>query len=105
MVTRYGMNKRLGNQVYGRREELIFLGKELGEHDKNYSEETAAAIDQEVNKVINERYQDAINILAKNKNRLDTIARTLLEKETIEGKDFEKLMDKINQIKPSPSGK
>ncbi len=99
MVVRYGMNDRLGPQVYGHREEQVFLGKELAEHDKNYSEETAAAIDKETNKIIVESHNKAANILKRNKAKLDLIAKTLIEKETIEGEDFEKLMGKIDKIK------
>ncbi len=99
MVVRYGMNDRLGPQVYGHREEQIFLGKELAEHDKNYSEETAAAIDEETNKIIVASHNKATEILKKNKAKLELIAKTLIDKETIEGEDFEKLMGKIDKIK------
>ncbi len=99
MVVRYGMNDRLGPQVYGHREEQVFLGKELAEHDKNYSEETAAAIDEETNKIIVDSHNKAIDVLKKNKTKLELIAKTLIEKETIEGEDFEKLMGKIDKIK------
>ncbi len=99
MVVRYGMNDRLGPQVYGHREEQVFLGKELTEHDKNYSEETAAAIDEETNKIIVDSHKKAADVLRKNKAKLDLIAKTLIEKETIEGEDFEKLMGKIDKIK------
>ncbi len=99
MVVRYGMNDRLGPQVYGHREEQVFLGKELAEHDKNYSEETAAAIDEETNKIIVDSHNKAMDVLKKNKAKLELIAKTLIEKETIEGEDFEKLMGKIDKIK------
>ncbi len=98
MITRYGMNKRLGPQVYGRREELVFLGRELGEHDKNYSESTAAIIDEEVNKIISNAYKSAVELLTKNRKKLDRIANILLEKETIEGEDFEKLMSEVDKL-------
>ena len=99
MVTRYGMNDKLGPQVYGHREEQVFLGRELTEHDKNYSEKTAALIDEETNKAIVECYGEARKILNQNRSKLDLIAKELIEKETIEGKDFEKLMNKVDKAK------
>ncbi|MDD3481091.1 MAG: ATP-dependent zinc metalloprotease FtsH [Patescibacteria group bacterium] len=95
MVTRFGMSERLGPQVYGRRDELVFLGKELGEHEKNYSEEVAAIIDEEVKKIIDIAHKKARDILTKNKGKLDKVAGELLTKETIEGADFEKLMARV----------
>lgn len=92
MVTRYGMSEILGPQVYGKREELVFLGKELGEHEKNYSEEVAAKIDKEVNRIIEEAYHRAKRILLKNKTKLKLIAQELIKKETIEGEEFERLL-------------
>jgi len=99
MVTRYGMNDKLGPQVYGHGEEQVFLGKELTEHDKTYSEKTAALIDEETNKTILGCYNEAAKILNKNRLKLDLIAKKLIEKETIEGEDFEKLMSKVGKVK------
>lgn len=95
MVTKYGMSDKLGLQTYGKRGELVFLGKELGEHEKNYSEEVAAKIDQEISDIVEEAHKRAINLLTKNKDKLDLISSELLGKETIEGKDFEALMKKV----------
>jgi len=92
MVTRFGMSDRLGPQIYGKRDELVFLGKELTEHEKNYSEEVAAIIDSEVSRIIDEGYQKAKAIITKNKAKLDIVAKELIQKETIEGPEFEKLM-------------
>ncbi len=92
MVTRYGMSEKLGNRVYGRKNELVFLGKELGEHDKDYSEEVAAEIDTEVSKIIDSAYRLAEKTIEKNKAKLEKIATKLLEKETIEADEFKTLM-------------
>lgn len=101
MVVKYGMNEKLGPQVYGHQGEQVFLGKELTEHNKNYSEETAAIIDEETNKVIMDSYHKSLEILKKNKKKLDLVAKTLIEKETIEGEDFEKLMSEVDKVKKS----
>jgi cell division protease FtsH len=94
MVTRYGMTDALGPQTYGHRDEMVFLGRELTEHEKNYSEEIAAKIDREVNKIIGSAYARAKTVLTKNKKKLKEIADQLIKAETIEGEEFEKLMGK-----------
>lgn len=92
MVTRYGMSEKLGPQMYGRREEMVFLGRELGEHEKNYSEEIAAEIDREVASIIKDSYKEAKAVLVKHKNKLVEVSDKLIEKETIEEEEFGKLM-------------
>lgn len=94
MVTRFGMSEKLGPQIYGRREEMIFLGKELAEHEKNYSEEVAAEIDKEVAAIIEKSHKKAREVLIKNKEKLKEIAEELVKKETLEGDEFAKLMGK-----------
>lgn len=96
MVTRFGMSEKLGPQIYGRREEMIFLGKELAEHEKNYSEEVAAEIDKEVANIIKDSHDNAKEILEQNKSKLRLVAKELLKKETLEEEDFVKL------VGPSP---
>ncbi len=90
MVTEYGMSKNLGPRTFGEKEELVFLGRELGEH-KNYSEEIAARIDEEVNTIIKQAHRKALDVLAKNKKKLTEIAEKLIQEETIEGEAFDKL--------------
>jgi cell division protease FtsH len=90
MITRYGMSK-LGARTFGHKEELVFLGKEISE-EKNYSENTAQEIDKEVTRFINEADETAEKILNKKKDILNKIAETLLEKETIEKEEFEKIL-------------
>ncbi len=96
MITDYGMSPQLSNQVFGDSEGSTFLGKSMGE-SRNYSEEVAAKIDDEVQKLIREATVTANKVIRKNRTKLNLIAKTLLEKETIEGKDFAKLFDKIDK--------
>lgn len=93
MVTRYGMSNKLGHRVYGRRDELVFLGRELGEHDKDYSEKIAADIDSEVDRLIEEGYKKAVSTITKNKKKLETVAAELLKKETLDAEEFKAIMD------------
>ncbi len=90
LVTRYGMSD-LGPRTFGHKEELVFLGKELHE-EKNYSEETAREIDNQVTKFIDNAYKVAEKILIEKKDLLDNISNVLLEKETIEQTEFNKIM-------------
>jgi len=92
MVTRYGMSEKLGHRVYGRRDELVFLGRELGEHDKDYSEKIAADIDSEVDRLIEEGYKKAEKLIAKHAAKLEEVAAELLKKENLDASEFEKLM-------------
>lgn len=96
MVTRYGMS-RLGSRTFGHKEELIFLGKELHE-ERNYSEKTAEAIDAEVSRLVTEAFERATSILTDKRTTLDTIAKTLLEKETLEKDEFNAL---VGIVEPS----
>ena len=98
MVCEYGMSEKLGTLTYGKSNQEVFLGKDLM-REKNYSEETAQMIDSEIKAVVDKAYKNAKGILLKNKKLLDKIATTLLEKEIIEGEDFEKL------FKPGKSAK
>jgi cell division protease FtsH len=95
MVTRYGMSEKLGLQTYGKRDELVFLGKELGEHEKNYSEKVASEIDKEVARIILEAHKKAKEVLTKNNKKLRVLSAELLKKETVEGEEFERLMSRV----------
>ncbi|MDQ5901935.1 MAG: cell division protease FtsH [Patescibacteria group bacterium] len=90
MVTRYGMSQ-LGARTFGHKDELVFLGKELHE-DRNYSEKTAEQIDNEVTRLIDSAFEKATHILTERRETLNTIATTLLEKETIEKDEFESIV-------------
>ena len=98
LVKRYGMSK-LGPISFGEKEELVFLGREISE-TRNYSEKVAALIDKEVANFINRAEVQAISILTKHKRLLDNIAKTLMEKETIEREEFELLVGKKENRKP-----
>ena len=92
LVKEYGMSS-LGPITFGEKEEYIFLGREFGEY-KNYSEKIAEKIDKEVLKITKEAERRATNILKKKKKLLEKIAKRLIEKETIEKEEFEKLVGK-----------
>ncbi|MGC7879654.1 ATP-dependent metallopeptidase FtsH/Yme1/Tma family protein, partial [Desulforudis sp. 1190] len=91
MVMEYGMSEELGPLTLGRKQEAVFLGRDLA-RDRNYSEEIAYAIDMEVRKIIESAYRRAEQILKENIHGLHKVAKTLFEKETIEGPEFEALM-------------
>jgi cell division protease FtsH len=88
MVTRWGMSEKLGPLVYGKKEELVFLGKELGEQ-RDYSEAIAQEIDAEVQRIVAEAHETARKVLSENRERLDRIATTLIEVESLDQADFE----------------
>lgn len=90
MVTRYGMS-RLGARTFGKKEELVFLGREMHE-ERNYSEKTAQDIDNEVTHFIDQAFERATTILTEKRAILDTIAKTLLEKETLEKEEFAQIV-------------
>jgi cell division protease FtsH len=91
MVTEYGMSEKLGPLTFGRKEELVFLGREIGEQ-RNYSEEVAQAIDEEVRRLINQAHETALHILRENKDKLVAVAKRLIEVETLDGGDLEAIM-------------
>ena len=88
MVTRLGMSETMGNMVYGQKEELIFLGREISEQ-RDYSEAIAERIDGEVRKIVDEAYRKAQDILKKYNKELDAVAQKLLEAESITREEFE----------------
>ncbi len=92
MVTEFGMSERLGPLAFGRKEELIFLGREIAEQ-RNYSDQVAYEIDQEVRRLIDQAYRTAKEILLQHMDKLEQIATLLVEKETIEGQEIEALFD------------
>ncbi|NLW71441.1 MAG: ATP-dependent zinc metalloprotease FtsH [Chloroflexi bacterium] len=88
MVTRLGMSDGLGPMVYGQKEEMIFLGREISEQ-RDYSEAVAQRIDAEVQKIVNDAYDQAKSILVEHKDKLIAVAERLLEVETISREEFE----------------
>ena len=92
MVMRYGMSEKLGTITFGNDQEEVFLGRDIN-NTKNYSDDIAAVIDMEVKRIIDTGYDRAKRILEQNVNKLHTVARVLLEKEKIEGDEFEDIMN------------
>jgi cell division protease FtsH len=96
MVCEWGMSETLGPLTFGKREEQIFLGREIAQH-RDYSEQTAITIDQEVRRIVEENYQRSHQLLSENVEILHAMAQSLLEKETLDGRDIDQI---ITAIKP-----
>ena len=94
MVQTYGMSEKMGNLAYGKDQEHVFMGRNFG-NTRDFSEEIAAEIDKEVKKIVDEQYEEAKNILNENRDMLEYIAKNLLEKETLDEKEFEALMEDV----------
>lgn len=92
MVTHYGMSEKLGTINYDSSENEVFIGRDLG-RSRDYSERTAAEIDDEVTRIINEAYTKCKELLSENLDKLLVLSDALLEKETIYSKDFEKIFN------------
>ena len=92
MVTRYGMSDELGLRVYGDRQEMVFLGREISEQ-RDYSEAVAEQIDQQVREIIDAEHVRVREILEANRDKLDLVAKMLLEVETLEANEFVALME------------
>ncbi len=100
MVTRLGMSEELGPMVYGQKDELIFLGREITEQ-RDYSEDIAVKIDKEVRKLVEESYERAKGLLTKYRRQLEAVAEYLIEAETIDRKEFEELFEAPVPVKRS----
>ncbi len=94
LVTAYGMSENLGPITFGDQHEMVFLGREISEH-RNYSEEVAAKIDAEVSAIMKAGYDQAYQILSKHRDKLDLIAKQLIEKETLEQEEYESLVAEL----------
>jgi cell division protease FtsH len=97
MVTRLGMSPEMGTMAYGQKEEMIFLGREISEQ-RDYSEAVAEQIDREVRKIVEDAYKQAKALVKKYRKQLELVATKLLEVESLNREEFEKLV-------PSPAGK
>ena len=91
MVTRYGMSEKLGPRTFGKREEMVFLGKEITEQ-RDYSDSVAETIDGEVRGLIDKGYQTANELLTTHKSKLDRLSRYLIENESIEEDELKELL-------------
>ncbi len=96
MVMEFGMSDNLGPLTFGTKQDMVFLGRDIA-RDRNYSEEVAAAIDKEVHEIITRCFNRAESILVNNRDKLDKIAETLLEKETLEGDELEELLKSMEK--------
>ena len=92
MVTKYGMSDRVGAIMLGSGQEEVFLGRDFG-HAKEYSEETASVIDEEVKRIIDKAYNTALELLRTHIDKLHAVAGVLLEKEKIDGEEFDEIFN------------
>ncbi len=90
MITKYGMSEKLGNLIFGNENEEVFIGRDFAQA-RNYSEEVAAEIDREVKSIIDGCYEKTLKMLNDNISKLHAIANALIEKEKLEGHEFEEL--------------
>ncbi len=93
LVTQYGMSEKLGPRTFGGKEETVFLGREIATA-KDYSEEIASQIDKEITLFTENAFKTAKKLLTENRDRLELIAKRLIKKETIEKKEFQRLLKK-----------
>ena len=91
MVTEWGMSEKLGPLTFGKKDEHIFLGKEIARH-KDYSEKTAIDIDEEIKKIVIEAYDTSKKLVTENLDLLEALAKNLLEKETMDGAEIDALI-------------
>ncbi|MCU0651723.1 MAG: ATP-dependent zinc metalloprotease FtsH [Candidatus Omnitrophica bacterium] len=91
MVTQFGMSEKIGNVTLGKREGLLFLGRDIME-EKNYSEQTARLIDEEIKLIVDNAYTQAKNLLQQNSEKLKALSNALIEKEVLSGEEVKKLL-------------
>ncbi len=103
MVTQYGMSDEMGLRVYGSRQEMVFLGREISEQ-RDYSDAVAEQIDTQVRDIIDEEYKRVREILETNRDKLELVAKTLLEVETLESNEFAALLEGRELPAKPPSG-
>ncbi len=94
MVTAWGMSEKLGPMAYGKNQENVFMGRDFG-HQRDYSEQVAFEIDEEIKSIVEERYALAKQLLTENRDMLERISKELLDKETIDDKEFEQIMETV----------
>ncbi|RMF85879.1 MAG: cell division protein FtsH, partial [Nitrospinota bacterium] len=103
MVCEWGMSERLGPLAFGKREEQIFLGREIAQH-KDYSEETAEVIDEEIHRFVTESFERAKSLLEKNIDHLYALAEALLEREVIDGAEIDAILNRGLATVDAPEG-
>jgi cell division protease FtsH len=102
MVTQYGMTEKLGAIKLGASDSQPFLGRDYG-HQRDYSEEVAGIVDEEIRKMIQNAHQEAYDILVENRDILDQLVTALLEKETLLKDEIDVLFKKVCKVKPRPA--
>ncbi|NKB90898.1 MAG: ATP-dependent zinc metalloprotease FtsH [Candidatus Nanopelagicales bacterium] len=102
MVTQFGMTERLGAIKYGQEQSEVFLGRDMG-HTRDYSEEVAAAIDEEVRGFIEAAHQEAYDVLVNNREILDAMVLALLERETLDKAEIEEIFAELKLQSPRPA--
>jgi cell division protease FtsH len=102
MVCEFGMSKELGPMTFGKHDEQVFLGRDLG-HQKDYSEHTAIEIDREIRRIIDDAYQKARQLLSDHIVLLHAVAERLLEKEVLDGAEVEALVTAYREGRPLPA--
>jgi cell division protease FtsH len=103
MVTEFGMSEKLGPLSFGKRDELVFLGREIGEQ-RNYSDDVAKQIDEEVRAIVERSYSRAMEVLVKYKDRLVQLAERLVAEETLEQDEFEALFADLPDPRKDKAG-
>lgn len=91
LITQFGMNKKLGLRTFGKKEEMVFLGKEIHER-RDYSEKTAEVIDQEISNYVEEAAKTAERVIKENETKIKDVVKELIAKETIEKAEFDSIM-------------
>src|SRR6185369_5226160 len=99
MVTEFGMSEKLGPLAFGKRDELVFLGREIGEQ-RNYSDEVAKQIDEEVRAIIDHAYERAMEVLVTHRDKLNALAEKLVAEETVDADGFEALFSDLPPKRP-----
>lgn len=102
MVCEFGMSDSLGPLSFGKKEDQIFLGREIAQH-RDYSELTAQKIDEEVRAIVTDSYAKTSNIIKENLEALHQLAGALLEKETLDGKQIDEILARVNKPAPTPA--
>ncbi len=103
MVTRYGMSRKLGPRTFGKKEELVFLGRDISE-TRNYSDATAHAIDEEVSEIISKAHRTGHDTITKHRSKLDEIAQLLIREETLDEDAFNAMFDGLPERKERALG-
>lgn len=100
MVTAWGMSEKLGNMAYGKNQENVFMGRDFG-HQRDYSEQVAFEIDEEMKNIVDQKYEEAKRLLNENRDLLEAISKELLDKETLDAAEFDEIMNRVESERQS----